>query len=97
MKTGKTNFELSLAPIVLLSLTMGMAWAVLAGCRGLYEGVRMQNLEHCYHLPYPEQVECLRENDITYEQYREERQQRKPGDDNKHMPENDPLLPSNEL
>lgn len=43
------------------------------GCKALYEGFKMSRNEDCYRLTYPEQEECLRQVDISYEEYEKER------------------------
>lgn len=45
----------------------------LGGCRGLYEGFKLQKAEDCYRLPYPDQEGCLQQVDVSYEQYEKER------------------------
>lgn len=45
-----------------------------AGCSGVYDGMNSAYLNNCYHLPYPEQQECLREVETSYDKYEMERQ-----------------------
>ena len=61
---------LGLVSYICLSIIMGN---LLAGCRGMYEGMTARHLDNCYHLPYPEQQECLRENEANYDRYQLER------------------------
>lgn len=61
------KFCISIFSLLFLSVAM-------SGCQGIYEGMRLQTIERCYALPYPEQQECLRENELNYEQYQQEKE-----------------------
>lgn len=65
---GKTRVAVLIAVVV----------TGLSSCRNMYEGFHAQGLERCYTLPYPEQQDCLRQNDVSYEEYEEQRKQQQP-------------------
>lgn len=46
---------------------------LLGGCRGMYEGFKMSKAEECYRLNYPEQEQCLRDVNVSYDEYEKER------------------------
>lgn len=56
--------------------------AIMCGCRGIYEGFKAIGKEACYSLPYPDQQECLRENDVDYEEYERQRSDAQSGPEN---------------
>lgn len=45
----------------------------VSGCSNMYEGLKASRQEDCYRLSYPDQQECLRETDVSYEEYEKER------------------------
>ncbi len=47
----------------------------LTGCSGVYDGMNSAYVDDCYHLPYPEQQECLRGVETSYDKYEMERQE----------------------
>jgi hypothetical protein len=42
---------------------------ILTSCSNMYEGFKASELDECYRLSYPDQEECLRENEVSYEEY----------------------------
>ncbi|MFW2367788.1 MAG: hypothetical protein ACN4GW_15330 [Desulforhopalus sp.] len=57
-------------------LALGTLFLVLLdawGCSNFYDGFQAQQRETCYKLPYPDQEECFRQIDGSYEDYQRER------------------------
>jgi len=50
-------------------LCCGMFLLTVSGCSALYKGFQMSARERCYQLTYPEQEQCLQENDLEYDEY----------------------------
>ena len=43
------------------------------GCSNFYDGFKAVEMERCYQLPYPDQQQCLRQIDISYQEYKQQR------------------------
>lgn len=56
------------------SCALFLCLSILWGCRGFYEGFKAIGDEACYSLPYPDQQDCLLENDVDYEEYSRQKQ-----------------------
>ena len=60
-------------PYRVQSVVAFVCLVTLAGCGNVYEGFKTMKLEDCYQLSYPDQEECLLENDVSYDEYESER------------------------
>ena len=49
----------------------------LLACSNFYDGFKAVEIDNCYRLPYPDQEECLRQIDIGYEEYKQQREEAK--------------------
>lgn len=58
----------------LIAFTLVWFLFTLPGCRNLYEGFKAAQAEDCYRLSYPEQDECLRLGNVSYEEYEKRRE-----------------------
>lgn len=47
----------------------------LLACSNFYDGFKAVEIDNCYKLPYPDQEECLRQIDISYEEYKQQREE----------------------
>lgn len=52
----------------------------LPACSNFYDGFKAAAIENCYRLSYPDQDECLRQIDFSYDEYKQQREEAKKRD-----------------